>query len=425
MSTQRSTLLIGGILLIALALWLSWFFNNFQLVDKERRSGMDKTARKNPFYAAELFLRDAGLEVESTSGRKRLIDLPSHQDTLLVNDIGSSLNTQRQAALLAWIENGGHLITAANRFWNEDSKQSGNRLLDELNIRLVDAHSLKESGEESDTEDEEKDTSSQRRSKDPIGKLAKNFLGALFNEAVSITLENNESVDILFNGNRSLVDVDNIASYSAGTKGRTHMLDIPMGEGWLTIFSDSQFLRHSPQISLANSLDFQISDIEQGDHAYLLWHLVEQRNKTWLLYSIDALPLHQLLWSRAPLACISFVALVLFWLWWQRNQFGPRKGQLHPPRRNLLEHIRMSAAYSWRQDKAQLLLANNREHIRQSLQAKHPHITQLPAEEQCLRLSEILPLDAAQIHQALYADWRHERDFIRTSYLLQQIGQKL
>ena len=424
MSKQRSGLLIGGILVIALALWLSWFFKNFELIEKERRSGMDKTARKNPFYAAELFLRDVGIAVESTSGRKHLIDLPSSNDTLLINDIGSSLNTQRQEALLAWIANGGQLITSANRFWNEDSGQSGNRLLDHLNIRLVEASSLnKDDSEEVDSETQK--NNKDRRSKDPFGKLAKNLLGTLLNEPVTIALDNGESVEVLFNSNRSLVDVDNIASYSAGAKDRIHMLDIPIGDGWLTVFSDSQFLKHSVQASLANSLDLQLSNIEQADHAYLLWNLLAQRDKTWLLYSIDALPLHQLLWSRAQLACISFIALLLFWLWWQRNQFGPLKGQLDPPRRNLMEHIRMGARYHWQQDKAQLLLNNNREHIIHAVQSKHPYIGALAPEEQCQYLSETLWLSAAQIHQALYADWRNERDFILISDLLQQIGQEL
>lgn len=434
MNRTRNSLILGGLVVITLALWFAWFFKHFDYVEKERRSGLSKAARKNPFHAAELYLRQAGLEVESSSGRDLLINLPSTGDVLVVNDIGTSLNAQRQAALMAWIEDGGRLITAANRFWNKDTEQSGNRLLDDLKIRLVEHNPFEKSDNKDaeETADTDKDTSKKnkdRRSKDPLGKIAANAIAGFTNKPVTITLENDEEVDVLFDNNRSLLDVEFIASYSAGTEDRTHMLDIPIGDGWVTVFSDSQFLKHRASLSFISALDIQSNTIEEHDNAYLLWNLVEGADKVWLLYSIDALPFTGLVWSRAQLACISFFALVLFWLWWQRNRFGPLKGQLDPPRRNLLEHIRMAAAFSWRQDKGRLLLSNNREHIKHQLCAKHPAVSKLPPEEQCQRLAELLEsghgLSAQQIHQALYADWRNERDFIQISYLLQIVGGQL
>lgn len=424
MTKRSGQLLITGALLISLSLLVAWFFKNHQAVEKEMRTGMSKQARSNDLLAAEFFLNNNGIPAESRSGRDLLIDLPPTQDTLLISDLGASLNQERLEALLQWMRGGGHILTTANRYWDEDSQRSGNRLLDELNIRLVTTESLLADEDESD----EATNAKQQRpeTEDGFSKLLDNAISTIEHDPVDISLENGERIKLHFNGNRSLQDIDGIAHYSAGGAVATHVLDINVGEGRLTVFSDNEFMQNPIAfVLIGRSLEKYHNSIADHDNAYFLWYILGSSKKVWLMYSIDAPELSELLWAQAYAACISFIVLLLFWLWWQRNRFGPLHGKLDPPRRNLLEHLLMSANYAWRQDKAQRLFAQNREHIKQGLIAKHPQLRQLSPEEQCLRLAELSELSQQQAHQALYSDWRSERELIQLTHLLQKLRTQI
>ena len=115
------SLVIAGVALIAATGLTAWFFANFERQTLEVPVGASMEARRNPFLAAERFLARLGIPVESVAGRDLLRQFPPTSDTLVVNGLGP-LNPERQEALRAWIEGGGHLVVEAK----ETSEDGGN-----------------------------------------------------------------------------------------------------------------------------------------------------------------------------------------------------------------------------------------------------------------------------------------------------------
>jgi Domain of unknown function (DUF4350) len=402
-------ILIVGIVLLALVFSVFWFLQKFHLVDKTSRDDISIEARRNPFLAAEIFLHKAGVEVESVSGRSRLHDLPPVGDILFINNFGPNLNEERYKKLLKWIKAGGHLITTAHKPWDSDKEKSGDQLLDELGVQLIDYYS--------DLDDEE-DYDEDSISLDDFNITTTNI--------VEVPFDSGEIVKVNFNPNYTLIDSKEISSVQVSGEYGTHLLQIPLGKGIVTIMSDNQFLTNPNNFyDYDSTFSYFSTSIAKEDHAYYLWLLVGGNSKVWILYSLQTSGLVSFLWQNAQQACISLIALLIIWLWWQRNRFGPYRSELNQARRNYLEHILMAANFSWKQDKGQQMFENTREQFIHWLALKHPQLTSLSAEEQCEKIAELCDLSASKIYQALFGQWNTEREFIQLTFILQSLRKKL
>ena len=108
-----------------------------------------------------------------------------------------------------------------------------------------------------------------------------------------------------------------------------------------------------------------------------------------------------------------------------RNSFGPRLPAFEQPRRNLLEHILMTATFEWQQDRAGSRVQHNRALLHNEIRSRHPNISAMETTEKCNALAKITGIAADKIYFALYADWKTERDFIQLSNLIRSLRQKL
>ena len=81
-------LVVLGLSLIGLALAGAWFLRNFERGTYEIEEHASAAARRNPFLAAELFLRRLGNQVTAMPGRDPLRDLPPAGDILVVKGLG-------------------------------------------------------------------------------------------------------------------------------------------------------------------------------------------------------------------------------------------------------------------------------------------------------------------------------------------------
>jgi len=387
--------LITGAVLICLALLVSWWLNNFELVEEEYRTGVSLEARRNPFLAAELFLREMGTDVESVNGRARLQQLPPVTDIILVNEFDGNLSPDRYEKLLDWIDAGGQLFIAAENLWNEERKSSGNRLLDEFGIHLTIARDINDGG-----------------------------LIQSITDIAQVDFDGGGSARVAFNKYYYLEDVKKLASDSISGKSGVHLLQIPYGDGLITVMSDNNFLKN-PDFMAIPGLNFSSTSIADNDHAYFLWHLTGKDRKVWLVYDTHSPSITSLLWEKAPQASIAFIILVLFWLWSMRNSFGPRLPAFEQPRRNLLEHILMTTSFEWQQDRAHNRVLHNRALLQQEIRSRHPNISSMEPADKCNGLSKISGIAADKIYFALYADWKTEREFIQLSNLIKSLRQKL
>lgn len=388
-------ILITGAGLVCLALLVAWWFRNYELVDEHYRDDISLAARRNPFLAAQLFLREMGTDAESVHGRSRLQNLPPPTDILLVNQFDGNLTPDRHNKLLDWIEAGGQLMITANSLWNEKRKTSGNHLLDEFGIHLLPTRGIKNTG-----------------------------LNTGSNDVVKVKFADGGTAKVAFNKYYHLKDAHNLATMTVGSKSGIHLLQFPYGKGLITVMSDNNFLKNPDNTSFAG-FNFNSTSIADDDNAYFLWHLVGNHKKVWLLYNVQSPPLSSLLWKKAPQACLAFIILVIFWLWSIRNRFGPPLPALETPRRNLLEHIKMTVTYEWRQDKAQRRVLHNRELVQQELRSRHPNISALRPAEQCAGLAKISGLASEKLDLALYREWNTEREFIQITDLLRNLRQKI
>jgi hypothetical protein len=82
-----------AVLLMGLMGWgVYWLVANHERHYREIRVGVSAEARRNPFLAAERFLRGVGLESESVPSREYLLRPPETTGVLLVNRLSPNLS---------------------------------------------------------------------------------------------------------------------------------------------------------------------------------------------------------------------------------------------------------------------------------------------------------------------------------------------
>ncbi|MES9905440.1 MAG: DUF4350 domain-containing protein [Sedimenticola sp.] len=390
---DKISIALVALLLVALvggAAW--WFFSNFERATKESRSQVSPQARKNPLLAADHFLSRSGIRSLSVRGREYLLKMPQESGLLLVSHLGPSLPPQREAALLSWIEEGGHLVITVAQEWDEESESSGNHLLDELGVELVII----------DADEFEEETADEAVGENPAENSEK--VTAVKFPGVAMPL------NIAFTPNRILLDVNEQAEWGGWDEQGYHLLQYVIGRGRVTVLSDNRFLNNN--------------QIGKEDHALLLWLLARDHERAWLLYSSNMPSLLRLLWSSAPQ--LMAAALVLLWVvvWHLGLTSGPRLTAGVFLRRNLLEHLQAAAAFAWRVDQGQKMFESSRCAIEQEWQRRHPILARLDRKERCEWIGEQTGLSARAVESALYGDYSGEQEFIRISSVLQKLAMR-
>ena len=398
-SERRNTLLLVVLVLLTAGIYAWWWFDNHQLVEEEFRHSPSKEVRQNPFRAAQLFLEQKGYQVEISSGLNRFQSLPATSDMIIGEYLGGKLPEQRVDEVLAWVAEGGQLLTSVQRSWSDDNPGAGDKLLSKLGITLWSLDN---------GEDDEETT----------GNTARYF------DVTQTRWSDDSTVQAEFNYGLSLYDHSDRKTIYLSSEDSNHLLAIPHGDGWVMLATDLTFMRNPWPYPTWKGEDSK-PYINHRDHAFILSWLAESNETIWLVKGVDAKPLTSLLWQYASHAVIALLAVLLFWLWWQYNRFGPLRGSIIAQRRNILEHLLMSAVYAWRHDRARALFDATRKDIELLIRRKHPQIATLQVGERTAKLAEHCDMPDKDIAWALYHDWNGEREFIELTYLLQQIRKKL
>lgn len=386
MNEQRLVrLIVGGVLSIGTLLAVIWFFNNFELAERETVGGYSQEARRNPFLAAERFLTRIGRNASSVSSSDLWRNLPDSNDVLVVYRYVPPAGEERQQLLREWIEAGGHLIVGADSTLrvgkDKDRKVPG--LLAELGVRVhEDAPSLMPTV--------------------PV------------QERIEIEFEDVDTpVGVNMSSRRYLEDTDDQSIAGVPLGEGYGLLQYAMGDGLVTVLADNTFLtnRH----------------IGDEDHALALALLVgeEQEGKVWLVHDVVMPSLLDLAWQHAPHALVAVLVAALLWLWKLGARLGPLLPPAQLPRRDISEHLAASATYLWRLDRAQQLFHDNRQRIEQSWLGKHYVLRAMTPAERCHWIAARSGLSARAVERALYADYAAESDFIELSSYLQVLRMAL
>ncbi|AQT96230.1 MULTISPECIES: DUF4350 domain-containing protein [Pseudomonas] len=326
--------------------------------------GPSPEALANPYLAAEHFLREQGLTVEHANSLERLTTLPSKGNSLLLLGERSNMTPRQVEQLLAWAKSGGHLLLVAEALWDEETGKSGDLLLDRLHIHQT-----------LSDEPEEPAASAKPPRKKTAPDLTKLYVD---NETPSAYF----SFDTDFN----LTDPKHLAQFSANSARSSHLMQLDLGEGSVTVITDSDL--------------WKTPNIGQHDNAWLLWYL-NQGTAVTMLFNSDVDDLFTLLLRYFPQALVALIALVALAFW----RAGMRQGPIQPPapnaRRQLQEHLKASADFLLRRSGQGTLLQALQRDILRTARRRHTGFEHLDNAEQRRVLERLTRQPPHIINQAL------------------------
>ncbi|TXH68583.1 MAG: DUF4350 domain-containing protein [Thiothrix sp.] len=383
MKIKWETLAISLLAMVVFSVGCLWFVKNYELKEIDSYTGYRGEARTNDLFAARLFLKRMGIP---TTRKDALLSLPDTNTVIVLNTGRYTLTPQKTQALLAWVAAGGHLVTRARIDYASETEL------------------------EADEENQQKPETEDR---DALQQALQVEIGAsqlLDEEDLPFSLQlvrqpKPLQLDVSF-FNELLTNNPAAKSYQA--KQKNFLLQIPQGQGL---------------ISLAATLEFvENHQIDEADHAEFFWWLLHSHRddfkEVWLINQ-DTLPGLSTLLIQYAWPVLWMVALLLLACFWALiPRFGAFIPEPIPERRRILEHIKASGQFMWKQQatgKSQLL-ASTRQTIRQAARAQIPGWQWLDISQQTEQLLQYLKLQPDQtsvLHHLLTAPQLTDTEFIR------------
>ncbi|MEM7363111.1 MAG: DUF4350 domain-containing protein [Pseudomonadota bacterium] len=375
-------LVVVVVMIAGAGLLAFWVYQNFELQKQTYRSGYSEEALRNPFLAAEMYLDRVGIEAESVSGRDLLLTLPQTGEVLIVNDFGPDLSDEAHAQLIRWLEAGGYMIMVAKE---APATSTGRRLLDEYQITV-------------------------HRPEDPEISV----------EAIPVDAED-ALPPVTFSGQQYLSVNEGEGYPILASELGVHVAEVRIGEGLLTVLSDSLFMSNPPPSS-----DWEtVYRIDDTGHAYFLSWLLPSDRKVWLLYSTHHRGLLPILWDAAPLLCLATVLLLVIWVWWMRDRFGSPLQNVDRPRRDVMEQLLATGRFEWQSDRSLRRVEETRRLFQTRLEKRHPRLRHLTSEERVAYLANVSSLPADSVRQAMFATWSNENELVDITHQLQAMNEDL
>lgn len=368
----RSVLLalLGIVAVLALAGWWLATHHRVQEVVDLPRTG---EARRNPLFALQVALEKDGRAAQS---RRRLQLLPGPGDTpavplgardtvVLYND-PRTLGTDEITSLLAWVEDGGHLVvrTPPHGMLGRNAPAP---LLSALGLQLRD-------GDASGCEFLDDGTGERLR-------------GALFCSGRRFTLDGANPV-------RSWGDLRDGYVFAR----------IAHGDGSVDVLADLEFLGTDDLDAPASGV--LARQLLQPNHGHGTVHLV---------YAAQMPSLWTTLAAHSWMAWSPLLLAFLLWLWARMQRFGPLLPAPAAERRSLLEHIAASGEHLARHRQWHLLHDAVREAFLARLRRRDPQAAALHGEPQLMLLRQRFPdVAAAELRAALQTPLAGDRAAFRS-----------
>lgn len=452
--SPRQRLLFIVMTIIAIAGFAYWLTQNLRWEETEIDQGYSSAAKKNPFLAAEIFLRKHGVPATTV---KNLSLLDSHRwrnlrlqpdDTIVLINANKTLTQDRYERLYEWLANGGTLITSPQNPYIGTHTREQDLLLQDFEItpgktrfEAEQEFSAFDSDEKNTDEhnagDDETDQTTDgnnEKNKQPENyyrcnlkedpteiEFADNELlqfdftrePPFFYQDNSVSdsdMSNNWDSDSL---DSESLDSDSLDSHNQESDSKsTHMLSFAVDNGRLSITSDTGIWSNQR--------------IDCHDHAYALWRMTNHNGRVWFLINQDAPSLAVLLWQNAPYGVLAAVLALLLWLWAKSQRFGPVFERKEIARRSLTEHIYASAMLLWRNQQHGYLLTRLRQQLIAHLLAQHPQVAVLDNTGRAAFLHELTGMNRDLIERVLYADdLQNPQDFADAIAHLQTIRKQL
>jgi len=376
-------LLIGGVVIVCLALATAWIFTNFESRTETEDTGFSGKARRDQWLAAQRLLQRMGAKATAVRSLPELASLPASA-TLVLPMGRQSLNVQSRISLLNWVNRGGRLVVEAEPLYQPDA------ILDMFGVQRKPV----------------------KRAQGEEGK--NNLADKMPRQIVKIDLPPElDPVEVLLGRSMDLQARNPIARF--GDRGATTAMLLKFGSGHVLALSELDVF--------SNRL------IGQYDHAEFLWRIVQVDNGTPSVFFFSdpkKLSLFEWLGANAWSALAGGGLFLALWLWSAVPRLGPIAPDAERSRRRLLDHLRASGRFLWVHGGSQLLVDAARDACLRRIARVHPDLIASPEPERSVRLQELIGLDAGQSRQ-LFAPTAPTRmiDFLLAIRLYQTIHERL
>jgi hypothetical protein len=390
--------LLAGVLVAGGLMLFSRLEHYEEVIDK----GPSPQARSNPWLAAEDFLRQRTIPVTVAETATRLPDPAQGSQTLLWLDSREYMTPAEADRVLRWARAGGHLLFVAEQLWDEKSGRSGDLLLDRLQLQQWLSKDLRK--------DDAAAVNAMIPFRVPMGEAATTS----WPELTRLYLENeNAPAYMSFDTRFHLDDPQDLAQSWANSADATHMLQLPYGEGLITVLTDADL--------------WKTQAIGRYDNAWLLWYLTQDSSVTMVVRTFHD-TLARLILRHFPLLLVTLTLLLVLALWRASLRSGPLRAPVATARRQLGEHLRASARFMRRRHGEQSLLRALQADILNRARVRHPGFENLVVTEQWQVLARLTRQSTSLISQALRprpAQRLSAAEFIRQVADLQTIRNAL
>ncbi|MEJ6819784.1 DUF4350 domain-containing protein [Pseudomonas sp. LF-5] len=359
--SRRTVWWLGALIVMLLGVLSVFMYLKARPYQEVVDHGPSPAAQANPYLAAEMFLRERGLNVSHAESLTVLPQIDPRRHTLLLFNDRSRMTPRQVDQVLNWARAGGRLVFVAESIWDEQTKQSNDLLLDRVQLHQSLSKDLKDSP--------------------PVPESER------FPKLTRLYLEDEDAPAYAgFDTDFHLDDPKNLAQAWANSAKATHMMQLPYSLGSITVVTDADL--------------WKTTAISQYDNAWLLWYLSADTDVT-LIYNTVHDGLLTLLWRYFPQAIVALLALIGLWLWQAGVRHGPLQAPAPKGRRQLQEHLRASADFTLRHSGQQALLQALQQDVLRRARRRHPGFAQLNVAEQWLVLSRLTRQPTRAISQAL------------------------
>lgn len=417
-------LLAGGLLLYGL-------YSSIEFYDDTVEGNWSLQALINPYLAAEKFIGASGIEVTGAVSLTKLDSLDGIT-TLFISDSGIVTNRRQLDQVLDWLDGGGNIILSAN------SVDDGEDLLMQefdLGVRWL---SFSEQDDDSDSDsDSDSDGEFDARPRQSIGDrlreynrkieegMSKEDIASILKPEVVVTGvgfgDDIGDLEIAFHTSLGLQhpyiddgDYDDQAikpnSWSSSERG-IHLIQFNVGAGLFTVVSDASI--------------WTSQRIDEFDHAYLLWILMDKTGEFAVLRQIFKDSLWSLARQHGFELLIAALVTLLIWLWYLGHRFGRITPQDSSMSRALGEHFLSVTAYLWKRKRTDYLLASLRQRV---LRKGTLHIGEFARADEARQIELLAKrsnCNPDSVQRALHQSEFTESTFVTTVKLLKHIEQSL
>ncbi len=432
---KKTRLLIGVLLSLLIGISVYSFYQTHEYKEIVVHTGFKGEARKNPLYAARLFLKRMGIPAINKESVQGMGELPGTDTVILLNSNRLSLSENRINTILNWVKSGGHLIAHATIDWDYFGEEDD--VTEKKQDKDKDKNKEKQTHDDVDDdtkkpayEDDINQIMEKRNSRDPLqralgirtGKRVSYYNWDDLTDDEEKTNEEDESITDIFNATIRKAKEHHIKLGNAPKK-------LTLRSNWfyplileedrhatserIKIDNHNFIIRQhlgKGMVTLASNLDFMENrTLEQSDHAEILWYLVhglhtslDQPAEIWLINHDEMPSLWTLMWRYGWAFLASLIVLFLAWLLKHSQRFGPLIPKQADDRRSLNEHISSSGNFYWKHNKKKQLIDSARQAVMQRLAHIHPGWAQLKQDEQIQILVEQTDMKPDLIEKLLF-----------------------